>query len=82
MAKSTSSWVSRHSLLAYFILAYAISWAIMIPLALTRQGVLQAPIPFSVHYLSSFGPLLAALIVTWLESGVDGLRELFARMTK
>ena len=32
------SWFQKHALVGYFLLAYAISWAIGIPLALIVQG--------------------------------------------
>lgn len=82
MANSVSTWVKRHSLVTYFILAYAITWAVQIPLALKAQNLIQAPIPFSVHYLAGYGPMLSAIIVTWLTDGVGGLRELFERILK
>jgi membrane protease YdiL (CAAX protease family) len=47
-----------------------------------RQGWVDWNVPFSIHYLASFGPMLAALIVTALTSGRDGLRELWGRMIK
>ncbi|MGQ9866741.1 MAG: CPBP family glutamic-type intramembrane protease, partial [Pseudanabaenaceae cyanobacterium] len=68
--------------MAYFILAYGISWAVQIPLALKAQGLSQAPISFSIHYLAGYGPMFSAVIVTWLTDGVDGLRELWRRMLK
>ena len=82
MANSISTWTKRHSLVAYFILAYAISWAVQIPLALKAQGLSQAPIPFSIHYLAGYGPMLSAVIMTWLTGGIGALRELFGRILK
>jgi len=35
------SWFQKHALLGYFLLAFAISWAIGIPLALIAQGKLN-----------------------------------------
>jgi membrane protease YdiL (CAAX protease family) len=72
----------EHSLPAYFILAYAFSWLIGIPLALEAHGAIQAQIPFSLHYLIAYGPMLSALIVTWITSGIGGLKKLLGRMTK
>jgi membrane protease YdiL (CAAX protease family) len=72
----------KHSLLTYFILAYAFSWFAGIPLALRAQGIIQMQIPFSLHYLIAYGPMLSAMIVTGLTGGVGGLRELFRRMTQ
>ncbi len=82
MTFNISGRIRSHSLLTYFILAYAVSWAVEIPLALRAQGLVDAPIPFSLHYLAAYGPLLAAIALTWLTGGRDGLRELFGRMFK
>jgi membrane protease YdiL (CAAX protease family) len=73
---------NRHSLLLFFVLAYAFSWAVEIPLALRAQGLLAAHIPWSLHYLSAYGPMLAAIVVTALTGGQEGLRDLFGRMLK
>ncbi|MEO7910661.1 MAG: hypothetical protein ABIV47_13525 [Roseiflexaceae bacterium] len=64
--------------MAYFILAYALSWAIEIPLAASAQGWLHVPVPLALHYLASFGPMLSALIVTAATAGSDGMRQLLA----
>jgi membrane protease YdiL (CAAX protease family) len=79
---SLTTWAKRHSLVAYFVLAYAISWAVQIPLALKAQGLTQTPIPFSIHYLAGYGPLLSAVIVTWLADGAAGLRGLVGRLLR
>ena len=39
------SWFQKHALLGYFLLAYAISWAIGIPLALIAQGKVNWHLP-------------------------------------
>ncbi len=67
---------------AYFILAYAISWSIGIPLALAHQGIIPAILPPWTHYLVAYGPMLSALIVTWFSQGQPGLKELGKRMFK
>jgi membrane protease YdiL (CAAX protease family) len=82
MMKSITNWTRNHSLLAYFILAYAFSWIIGIPLALKAQGIIQVQIPFSLHYLIAYGPMLSALLVTGLTSGSTGLQKLLDRITK
>jgi membrane protease YdiL (CAAX protease family) len=75
------TWFKNHALIAYFCLAIAFSWAVYIPLVAVRQGWTSAPIPYSIHYLAAFGPGLAALIVTTLTSGKEGLLELWSRIT-
>jgi membrane protease YdiL (CAAX protease family) len=67
---------------AYFILAYAISWAIGVPLALANQGVIPEILPRWTHYLVGYGPMFSALIVTWFSQGLPGLKELGRRMFK
>ncbi len=79
---SIAHWAEKRPLLVYFALAYVLSWLIEIPLALAAQGIIRAEIPFSLHYLAAYGPLLAALIVTGLNGRSHGLRELWVRMTK
>lgn len=72
----------NYTLATFFILAFAFSWVIEIPLALEARGVIDTGIPLSFHYLAAFGPLLSALIVTWLNDGERGLRSLTARLFK
>ncbi len=80
--KTKPTWIERNPLPAFFLLAYALSWALQVPLALQAQDILATRIPFSLHYLTGFGPLLAAFIVTWRISGRRGLKELMGRMFK
>jgi membrane protease YdiL (CAAX protease family) len=70
---------TRH-ISAYFILAFAVSWSIGVPLALAHQGIIPAILPQWAHYLVAFGPMLSALIVTGISQGLPGLKELGGRM--
>jgi CAAX protease family protein len=79
---SLKRFIQRHQLVAYFVLAYAITWIIVSPLVASALGLLHLSIPPQIHYLGAYGPLLAALIVTGVTGGADGLRELGARMIK
>jgi len=74
--------VKEHPIITYFVLAYAISWIIVAPLVASAQGLIDVSIPFSLHYLNDYAPLLAAIITTAIASGRDGLRDLFGRMIK
>jgi membrane protease YdiL (CAAX protease family) len=82
MMVDRSNPTKRHSLVLFFVLAYAFSWAVEIPLALRARGLIAAPIPWSLHYLAAYGPLLAAIIVTGLTDGREGLKSLWGRMFK
>lgn len=77
-----SALVARHPLVAYFALAYALSWSVEIPLAASAQGWTRWRVPFALHYLAAYGPLLAAVITTWLAEGAAGVRELGRRMVQ
>lgn len=82
MNKDRSSQPGTSHLVLYFVLAYAISWSVEIPLALSVQGLIAARIPMWIHYFASFGPILAALIVTGLTEGGQGIRALAGRIVK
>jgi membrane protease YdiL (CAAX protease family) len=60
---ANTSFVKRHSLVLFFVLAYAISWGIF---------VLAATLP-NFPFLFPIGPLLAALIMAGLTGGLKDL---------
>jgi len=65
----------------FFALAFAISWAWAIPLALGDQVVLRGQ-GWPTHYPSLLGPAIAAVTVTAMTTGRTGLRDLAARMAR
>jgi membrane protease YdiL (CAAX protease family) len=69
------------TLIPFLILAYALSWSIQVPLALQSNGLINTSLPYGLHYLSAFGPLISAVSITALFEGRAGLRQLAARMT-
>src|SRR5512134_1871958 len=70
------------ALVVYFVLAYAISWTFMLPVALSAQGLIEAQVPYALYYLASFGPALAALSVTAVTHGSEGVGCLLKRLLK
>lgn len=68
---------SSKNLVTYFILAYAISWSVGIPLALGEQGIIPKLFPLWAHYFVAYGPMLSALILTWFNQGQRGLRGIY-----
>jgi CAAX protease family protein len=52
----------------------------VLPLIVSAQGFIDVPVPFALHYLNDYGPLLAAIIVARVADGAEGLRELFRGM--
>ncbi len=60
MLSRMSSWTKKNSLVAYVLLAYAMSWAVEIPLALNGHrgaNLVSSPvhIHFGIHYLAAYG---------------------------
>lgn len=75
--------IGRNPLAAFFALAIGFSWSIGIPLAFTAAGRADRPaMPFSLHYLVGYGPMVAALLLTWIIDGRSGIRELVGRVLK
>jgi membrane protease YdiL (CAAX protease family) len=68
-------WIKRNELLLFFLLAYAFSWAIAIPLAAFAQGWIDWRAPLAIHYFVGFGPMLSAMVLNRLSDGREGLRQ-------
>lgn len=79
--------ISRHPLISYFVLAYALMWLFAVPLALSHdQGSGLLPYEVSedggnlLFLLATFsGPTIAALLVTGIIEGRSGLLRLLKR---
>lgn len=69
---------SSRALVAYFVLAYAVSWAIEISIVLSVRGMIPFEVPLWIHYLASCGPLVAAIVVAAVYEGRQGVKKLFA----
>ena len=82
MASNISVWMRQHPLVAYFVLAFAITWVLVSPLVLNAQGLLAIQISPHWHFLGALGPILAALIITRIANGRLGLSEFVRRMKR
>lgn len=79
-----SSWralVIRHRVLAYFALAYTLSWSYWLPLAL-RGDIVRAGQGWPTHLPGLLGPAVAAAAVTAVTDGREGLRDLGRRFVR
>jgi hypothetical protein len=74
--------LGRHPVAAYYVVALTFSWGVELPLVAVQQGWIDVPVPFSIHYLASLGPAVAALVLTALIGGRSGLAELWGRIVK
>jgi membrane protease YdiL (CAAX protease family) len=70
-----SALLRRHPMVAFFALAYGISWAMLLVL----YGLLGLPAALAI-LLQTMGPTLAALVMTSVLEGPAGRRRLLARV--
>jgi len=68
----------QHPLTAFFILAYAISWVVLLPLAILGEAAASFALIFVI--VSAFGPAAAAWIVTRVVEGRPGVRRWISRL--
>jgi len=61
--------MQQHPLLFYFILAYAISWIVFIPYVFAEWGIMPGTYSLFFYTLHTFGPALAAIIMTSIIAG-------------
>ncbi len=78
---SAIAWARRHTVISYFVIAYAFSWAIWIPMALSGARVYQGS-AWPNHIPGLFGPMVAAFIMSALLAGRTGVVDLLRRMVR
>jgi membrane protease YdiL (CAAX protease family) len=69
---------ARRELLAYFGLAYAVTWLGLSPLVAAHLGII-GPVPGWLHAAGALGPIAAAVIVTRRTRGAAAARRLLSR---
>lgn len=70
-------------LLLFFLLTYSISWLIWLPLVLSAKGIDVLPVlPKYHHYLGSFGPMIAAMLMKYFTEGKAGVFSLLKKMVQ
>lgn len=72
----------RRGLIAYFVLAFAITWGIQLLLIASENGWGGLGVSPVIHYLVPYGPMLAAIIATAWIGGGAGLKEMWGRITR
>ena len=81
--RSISHILGRRPLVWFFVVAYSFSWLSYAPGIIARAQ--NGPVPGAVLILSvvgNFGPLVAALVLTYLVGGRTALIELAARLRR
>jgi membrane protease YdiL (CAAX protease family) len=79
-SRSLKQIMRQHPLLFYFLLAYAISWIVFIPYVLAEWGTVPGTYGILFYILHTFGPALAATIMTAVIAGKTGLQDLRRRI--
>jgi hypothetical protein len=69
-----------HSVWLFYVLAFGWTWLFWGPLALAEQGIISLPenLPgfLAEGNLAAWGPLLASLLLTYLNRGWAGIKDL------
>ncbi len=76
-----SAMIRRSPLVAFFVLAYAFTWALWIPAAPFLQGLYRGEFPVAallVAVIGAYGPTAAALVVTRAQGGKGGVKRLLS----
>jgi membrane protease YdiL (CAAX protease family) len=71
------------SLTAFFAATHTVSWILWVPMALSSQGFLSIQIsPILGIMLGGMSPSLVAIVLTAVEGGRNGLRDLLGRLLR
>ncbi len=72
-SRGMTAWVHHHQLVTFFVLTYVFTWGFqLVPVKVPLQSIFQI--------LGTFGPTLSAVILTAIQSGRTGVRDLLARV--
>src|SRR5690348_1978680 len=76
-----SAAIRRHSVVSFFVIAYGISWAIWIPMALAGARVTEGSI-WPTQVFGLVGPIAAAFLVTAVIGGQRSTGNLIRGMAR
>lgn len=69
------TFLARHSLLAGLVLMFALTW----PIDLAQAGLLPFEVPFAAYLFLGWGFILAAIFMTGVTQGRQGIKSLLKR---
>jgi membrane protease YdiL (CAAX protease family) len=72
----------RHPLLSFFLMSYAFTWIVLIPDILSVWGLIRGNFEFLYIIKPFVGPTLAAIIMTRICEGKEGLHRLRLRLVQ
>ena len=82
-----SSWIQRHPIVAYFVIAYTGTWLVFSPILFSKRGLGSIDLPGSAAFLlfilaTYTGPFLSALVTTSIIDGKAGVRAWLHRIVQ
>jgi membrane protease YdiL (CAAX protease family) len=72
--------IRQHPLITFFVLAFGIAWAILIPSVLSSYGLISLPGSTVLLLVMGYGPTIAAVVVSALIGGRTEIRALLRRL--
>jgi membrane protease YdiL (CAAX protease family) len=78
--QTKESFIQKHPLISFFVLAIGLTWIFMITDALGSHNILPFRLPLPLMVVMGYMPTLAAVIVTAQTKGRDGVRALFRKL--
>jgi membrane protease YdiL (CAAX protease family) len=75
-------WIAAHPFLAVVLLTYALTWAVLVPLALESHGWLPVSVPALATLGVAWGPAIAAVVVVAALGGRRGVRAYLKRLLR
>jgi uncharacterized protein len=77
--KGMTVFIKRHPILSVYLIMFIVAWSVMIPQSLYSQGLIGAPLPEFLEILTGWIPGIAAVLVSGVIAGRDGVRQLLRR---
>lgn len=74
--------MKKQAAVLFVLLTYLITWSVEIPLALTKHGYADIHISKALQTICTLSPGIAAIILTAVYFGKNGLRSLFKAIVK
>ena len=79
-AQVKESFIQKYPLVSFFLLAFGLTWIFMITDALGSRQILPFRLPLPLMIVMGYMPTLAAVIVTRVTKGREGVRALFRKL--
>lgn len=74
------TWVRRNQILSFLILTLVLTWPFLISDALGSRANPPSRLPIPIMIIMAYQPTLAAVIVSWVVSGGEGVKKLLRRI--